>query len=191
MAEIKANLNNLRMAPRKVRLVVNLIRGMSVAQAKNQLAFLVKKPAPLILKLLNSATANAKHNFSLQENNLYIAKILVEAGPTLKRWLPRAMGRATPIMKRTCSVKLVLGELVPTTKKAKRVQKPQVVKAEEALPEKIEKAAEKIEQKLEPEAKPKPAAPARPFGSSGQAKKRYFSRQTFGNIRKIFRRKSI
>ncbi len=184
-------MNNLRMAPRKVRLVANLIKGMSVAQAKNQLAFMVRKPAPLILKLLNSATANAKHNFSLEENNLYIAKILVEAGPTLKRWLPRAMGRATPLRKRTCSVKLVLGELVPTARKPKKIRKPQVIKPGEALPEGVERETEKVEEKSVPSAKPKPVAPARPFGASGQAKKRYFSRQTFGNIRKIFRRKSI
>lgn len=179
------------MAPRKVRLMANLVKGMGVLQAKAQLAFLVRKPAPLILKLINSAVANAKHNFSVEENNLYIAKILVEAGPTLKRWLPRAMGRATAIRKRTCSVKVVLGELVPGAKQAKKTKKPQIVKPEEVLPEGGEKEPEKVEEKPVPEARPKPVLPARPFGASGQAKKRYFSRQTFGNIRKIFRRKSI
>jgi large subunit ribosomal protein L22 len=189
--EIKASLNNLRMAPRKVRLMANLVKGMSVSQAKAQLAFLVRKPASLILKLINSAAANARHNFSVEESNLYIAKILVEAGPTLKRWLPRAMGRATPIRKRTCSVKLVLQELTPGAKQAKKVKKPQIVKPEEILPERPEKKPQMFEEKPVPEAKPKPVLPARPFGASGQAKKRYFSRQTFGNIRKMFRRKSI
>ncbi|TSC53032.1 MAG: 50S ribosomal protein L22 [Parcubacteria group bacterium LiPW_39] len=121
---------------------------------------------------------------------MYIAKILVDSGPTLKRWLPRAMGRATPIMKRTCSIELVLGELVPGTKKAKKTRKPEVLKSEEALPVPPEKVGQ-IEEKPAPEAKPKLVTPARPFGASGQAKKRYFSRQTFGNIRKMFRRKSI
>ncbi len=189
--EIKASLNNLRMAPRKVRLVANLVKGLRVPQAKGQLAFLVKKPAPLILKLLNSAAANAKNNFNVEENNLYIAAILVECGPTLKRWLSRAMGRATPIMKRTCSVKIVLKELIPGSGKHKKTKKPQVFKPGETLPAGIEKEPEQIEEKPEPVAKIKPVSPARPFGASSQSKKRHFSRQTFGNIKKAFRRKSI
>lgn len=187
--EIKASLNNLRISPRKVRLVTDLIKGMTVAQAKAQLGFLVKKPAPLILKLLNSAVANAKQNFDLKEENLYIQKILVEAGPTLKRWMPRAMGRATPILKRTSSIKLILGELEPTVKKAKKVSKPEIVKPGEVLPE-----PEKKEEAVAPEqALPKEKLPsvARPYGASTESKKRIFSRQTFGNIKKMFRRKSI
>jgi large subunit ribosomal protein L22 len=187
--EIKASLNNLRMAPRKVRLVANLIKGMSVPQAKAQLSFLVKKPAPLILKLINSATANAKHNFEIEENNLAIEKILVESGSTFKRWLPRAMGRATPIRKRTCSIKLVLKTLAPIAEKKKKPKKPQIVKPDEILPEAVGQPEEKVE--IETEAKPKGAPPVKPFGVSSQAKKKYFSRQTFGNIKKIFRRKSI
>lgn len=188
--EIKASLNNLRIAPRKIRSVTDLIKGMTATQAKSQLSFLVKKPAPVILKLLNSAVANAKHNFSLSEDNLCIVKILVEPGRSLKRWLPRAMGRATPIMKRTCSVKLVLAEISPTAVKIKRRKKPTVIKAAEALPpapeEKIEQVAEERK-----EEKPKISAFAKPYDTSGQAKKRYFSRQAWGNIKKVFRRKSI
>jgi large subunit ribosomal protein L22 len=187
--EIKASLNNLRMAPRKVRLVANLIKGMNVPQAKAQLAFLVKKPAPLILKLINSAVANAKNNFEIEENNLVIEKIVVESGATLKRWMPRAMGRATPIRKRTCSIKLVLKELTPTKKTKKKVQKPEVVKSDEVLPEAKPVPEEKIEAVTG--MKPKGVPPARPFGASSQSKNRYFSRQTFGNIKKIFRRKSV
>ncbi len=186
--EIKASLNNLRMAPRKVRLTADLIRGMGVLRAKAQLSFLIKKPAPLILKLLNSAVANAKHNFEIEEDNLFVKNIVVESGATLKRWMPRAMGRAAAIRKRTCSIKLVLGEIKAGAKKKKRGQKAKVIKAEEALP-----AAAKKETVQEPpqEIKPKGVPPARPYGSSGQAKQRAFSRQTFGNIKKVFRRKSI
>ena len=68
--EIKASLNNLRMAPRKVRLVANLVKGKSAVEAKNQLRFLIKKPAPILLKILNSALANAKNSFNLKEENL-------------------------------------------------------------------------------------------------------------------------
>jgi len=192
MAEIKASLNNLRVASRKVRLVTALVKGKPVSQAKAQPTFLIKKPAPLVLKLLNSAVANAKHNFSIQENNLFIKNIVVEEGQTLKRWMPRAMGRAYPIMKRTCSVKLVLAEFVPTAKLAKKSANPQVVKEEEAIQSTaapVAKIETKDEGKVE-EAK-KGHLPPKPYGASGQAKSRRFSRQTFGNIKKVFRRKSI
>jgi len=187
--EIKASLNNLRVSPRKIRLVVNLVRGKSVPQAKTQLSFLTKKPAPLILKLVNSAVANAKKNFGVEkEDNLYIKTIIVEAGASLKRWLPRAMGRATPIMKRTCSVKLVLDEFEPSTKKVRKARKPEVVRPEEVLPA-VEQEIKEIV--TASEVKPKDIVPQKPYGSTGQAKKRHFARQTFGNIRKMFRRKSI
>ncbi len=182
-------MNNLRISPRKARLITSLIKGMTVVQAKAQLAFLIKKPAPLVLKLLNSAVANAKHNFDLKEDNLYVQKILVEAGPSLKRWLPRAMGRATPILKRTCSIKITLAELEPTAKKARKKSRPEIVKAEEisAAPEQpVEKLAEEKEEK-----KTRTPLSARPYGASSESKKRFFSRQTFGNIKKMFRRKSI
>jgi large subunit ribosomal protein L22 len=190
MTEIKASLNNLRIAPRKVKLVADLVRGKSLPDAKNQLRFLTRKPAPLILKLLESAAANAKQNFNLaDENNLRIATILVEAGPTLKRWLPRAMGRATPIMKRTCSVKLSLETVKGTKVKKAKISKPQVMTPEEVLAG--SQQAESQPTATETEAKQKPVLPARPYGASGQAKKRHFSRQTFGNLKKVFRRKSI
>ncbi len=191
MAEIKANLNKIRMSPRKVKLVVDLIRGKTLTEAKNQLRFLVKKPAPLILKLLESAGANAKHNFNINdEDSLKISKIIVEAGPTLKRWIPRAMGRATPIRKRTCSVKMVLQTTEKIKEEKKRmVSKPEVLSAEEVAGDSKEKSEQIAEEKNDINAKK--VLPARPYGASSQAKKRNFSRQSFGNIKKIFRRKSI
>lgn len=189
--QVTAKLNNLRMAPRKVRLVVNLIKGMDVKTARGQLQFMDKKAASLILKLLNSGLANAKHNFNLEENNFYIAKLVVEAGPSLKRWLPRAMGRATPILKRTCAISLVLDEKTPThiSKAAKAKKK------EEAKKEEVKAVVEKEEtiSAFEPQAetRPKPGFVAKPYGASSESKKRFFSRQTFGNIKRVFRRKSI
>ncbi len=177
------------MSPRKVRLVTNLIKGMGAPQAQAQLSFLVKKPAPLILKLLKSAVANAKNNFELSEDNLYIKQILVEVGPSLKRWLPRAMGRATPILKRTSSIKLVLDERTVTAKKVKKPSKPEIVK-----PEDVSVAPEQKTEKIETEkseVKTKTPPPVKPFGASSQSKEKNFSRQTFGNIKKMFRRKSI
>lgn len=109
--KVKAHLKNLRISPRKVRLVADLIRGLEVSEAKAQLSFLIKRSSLPLLKLLNSAIANAKHNFKLDENNLYIAEIFVNEGPTLKRIMPRAMGRAFQIRKRTSHVTIVLEEI--------------------------------------------------------------------------------
>ncbi len=108
--KITASLNNFRMSPRKTRLVVDLVRGMNVNQAKIQLNFLNKKAAQPILKLLNSAIANAKNNFKLNENNLYISEIFVNEGRTLKRWRARAMGRSASIKKRTSNIEIALEE---------------------------------------------------------------------------------
>jgi large subunit ribosomal protein L22 len=185
--EIKATLNNFRMAPRKVRLAANLIKNMPVAQARAQLMFLVRKPAPFLLKLLNSAAANAKNNFNIKEENLFVKSILVEGGPTLKRWLPRAQGRATPLRKRTCSVKLFLAELKPSAKKAKKTKKPEVVKEGEFLPEPIDGSGERPE---EQRAGLKPKIVSKGFSPLGQEKK-HAPRQSMGNLKKIFRRKSI
>lgn len=110
MAEIKAELNYLRIAPRKVRVAVDLIRGKSVAEAENQLRFLTKRSSAPLLKLLKSAVANAEHNFNLKKENLRISKITVDGGPVLKRMRPRAFGRAFQILKRTSHVSFILVE---------------------------------------------------------------------------------
>ncbi len=183
--EVKASLNNIRIASRKVRLVTNLVKGMPATAAQAQLAFLVKKPAPMILKLLNSACANAKNNFSIEKDNLFVKKITVDEGPTLKRWMPRAQGRATPIMKRTCSVNLVLEELVPGKGKAKKVEKPEVVKPEEVLPE-AEQKKEKPKEKPSIKAKGEKKA-----FNDGQNNRKPASRQSAKGIKKIFQRKSV
>lgn len=186
--QVTAKLNNLRITSRKVRQVTNLVRGMGVKNATAQLKFMSKKSAPLVFKLLNSAISNAKHDFNLNEENLYISKLVVEAGPSLKRWLPRAMGRATPLLKRTCSIILVLDERIPTKKVSKRkIDKPEI-RAGSQVVEQEEKITAVPEEK---EIMAMPTAPQKPYGASSKSKKRFFSRQTFGNIKKVFRRKSI
>lgn len=107
--EITAKLRYYRVSPRKVRLAADLIRGKKVPEAMIQLKFLKNKSAPIIAKLLRSAVSNAKNNFKIkEEKNLYIKKIAVDEGPTLKRYMPRARGRATMIRKRTSHITLVL-----------------------------------------------------------------------------------
>lgn len=111
--EIKASLKYFRMAPRKVRLVSDLIRGMDTEKAKAQLQFSKKRAAKILFKLLNSAIANAKGNFDFSEEkikNLYIKRVIVDEGPKLKRWMPVARGSAHEIQKKTSHITLVLDE---------------------------------------------------------------------------------
>lgn len=108
--EVKVALRNLRTAPRKVRLVADLVRGKDALEAVSLLSFTVKKSSEPILKLLNSALAAAKNDLKLEEGNLFISEIRVDEGPKLKRWHPMSRGRAYPIMKRTSNVILMLSE---------------------------------------------------------------------------------
>lgn len=146
--EVKAQLKYYRVAPRKVRLVTDVIRGISARGAVNQLKALNKKSAVDILKLLNSAISNATNNFSLEKDNLFVKKVFVNQGPALKRWMPMAHGRAGRILKFTSHITIVLDEYKPTDeskikkvvkKSSKKDSKKEVV-AEENGVEKIIKA---------------------------------------------------
>ena len=108
--DVKASLRHLRMAPRKVRLIVDLVRGLPVAEAELRLKFNQRAAARPVLKLLNSAVANAEHNFKLNKADLRIKTITADGGPTLKRMMPRAMGRGTTIRKRLTHINLVLSD---------------------------------------------------------------------------------
>ncbi len=112
--EIKAKAKFIRMSPRKIRLVVDVVRGLEVKKALNQLNFNQKWAAEPVAKLINSAIANATNNFNLDENNLYIKEVKVNEGPSLKRWTPKAHGRATQILKKTSHIDLTLGEIKET-----------------------------------------------------------------------------
>ena len=118
--EIRAKGKNIRISPRKIRLVANLIKGLPVEQARIQLEFNRKIASKILIKLLDSAVANAVENFNASKDNLLVKSITVDGGSTLKRWMPRAHGRATPIRKRTSHVNLVLSEIVASGKLAKK-----------------------------------------------------------------------
>ncbi len=96
------------MSARKVRLVADLVRGMDASAALDQLRFVVKHAKEPIEKTLRAALANAEHNFHLEKANLMIGKITVDQGASLKRWRPRAFGRAAPIAKHSCHITIVL-----------------------------------------------------------------------------------
>lgn len=109
-----AKLNYLRTAPRKVRMVADMIRGKDVETARTLLRFSLKKSIGPMEKLLNSAIANAKNDFDLDEKDLVISKITVDEGPKLKRWRPRSRGRAMPIQKKTSHITIVLSTVKPS-----------------------------------------------------------------------------
>ena len=104
-----AKLNYLHIAPRKVRLIANTLKGLSVKEAEAQLLLRVQRSAKPLLKLIRSAVANAK-NKKLDINRLVVSSVLVNGGPMLKRFLPRAQGRATPIHKKMSHIVLTLSE---------------------------------------------------------------------------------
>jgi len=99
----------IRMSPTKARQVVDLIRGRHVNEARQRLAFTQRGATLPVRKVLESAIANAEHNRALPADELVVARAWVDEGPTLRRFRPRAMGRATRIRKRTCHISVVVG----------------------------------------------------------------------------------
>ncbi len=124
------------MSPRKVRLVVDAVRGLPVAAAVTRLEFMKKDAALPVLKLIKSAMANAEHNFHLQKDDLIVKTITADGGPTLKRSRARAFGRAAPIRKRTTHINVILASkedvslkaAVAKTEKAKAAPKKRATK---------------------------------------------------------------
>lgn len=180
--KIKASLKYLRISPRKVRLITNLIKGMNVEEAKIRLQLLIQRASRPLLKLLNSAVASAKHDFDIEEKNLYISKIITNEGPTFKRSRARARGIAFPIMKRTSHVILELEEKVPLKKRPAK-KKPKV--APEKTPETpTKKISETLEKPKIPEKKPQI--------KKKPEKKDFLGKERLKQIgKRIFRRKSM
>ncbi len=118
MNEAKATLSDYRQSPRKVRVVADLVRGKSAADAAAMLSFVPKRASLPIQKLLNSAIANAK-NLSIPLENLVVKEIAVDGGKILYRRLPMSRGRAFTMRKRTSHVTLTLAEKIPKAKKSK------------------------------------------------------------------------
>lgn len=106
----RASVNGFRMSPQKARLVVDLVRGKQVEQAQQILMFMPKKAAVITLKALNSALANAKDLKNVDIDKLWVTGAFVGEGITLKRFMPRAQGRATPIMKKSSHITIELGQ---------------------------------------------------------------------------------
>jgi large subunit ribosomal protein L22 len=108
--EVKAVAKYVRVSPTKVRKVARAVKGKSVEEALNALGFMPQRSAHVLGKIIRSALANAEQKPNIEVDNLSIANILVNQGPSLKRFRPRAMGRATRILKRTSHITVVLAE---------------------------------------------------------------------------------
>ena len=108
--EVKASLINARVGAQKARLVVDLVRGKNVNEAIKTLTFLNKKSALMVKKLIESAIANAEYKKTMDVDNLFVKTITVDQGPVLKRFRPRAQGRAFGVRKKTSHINVVLEE---------------------------------------------------------------------------------
>ncbi len=188
-----AQLNNFKISPRKVRLVAEAIKGLDVSDALVQLNNLVKRSSPDVEKLLKSAIANAENNFGLDSDNLYVLDIQVGEGYRMKRWLPRAFGRASQLIKRTSKVTLTLAERVEGKNRKSKEQMAKEKKEREEKKKKLEKEIQDERDKLEKEkpetAKTTGAKSEIPF----REKKNEDDQKRSGGkgwMKKIFQRKS-
>lgn len=172
--QVKAKLNYLRIAPRKVRLVADMIRRKKIEEAQAILNFTIKRASQPLLKLLNSAIANAKN---IDSKNLYISKITVNEGPKLKRWRAGARGRAFPIQKKTSHITLILEEIKP----AKKTEKKKAVK-EETKHEALKAGPSSGKEKKETPEFRKPKLREKAETPKPESR---------GGIRRMFRRKSF
>lgn len=108
--DVKASAKTVRVTTRKAKLVLDLIRGKDVKEATAILTFIPNKAARITKKVVKSACANATHNFQMDEEKLYVKACYADEGITMKRYMPRAKGSASPIMKRTSHITVVVAE---------------------------------------------------------------------------------
>lgn len=132
--EAQAIVRGLKGSVQKAQLVLDLIRGKPVAQAINELSFCNKRLAPLAKKVLLSAIANAEHNHQLNVDRLIVARAFAEKGAVLKRFNPRARGRAAPIHKHNCGLTIVVAEQAPALAKAEKPGAAKAAKPAETTP---------------------------------------------------------
>jgi len=157
--EVRAAAKWVRITPRKARLVVEHIRGRSVPEARTMLAFSERAAAREIDKLLRSAVANAEANHNLIGDDLVVKTAYVDEGPTIKRWRPRARGRAAQIRKHMCHITITLGPAsTATVTRAPEPEAPAEEKPKRTPRRKAAQAAPKAKAETKPEAEKKPAA---------------------------------
>ncbi len=181
---INVKLKYLRIAPRKVRLVADLIRGKKLEEAQTILNFTIKKASNPLLKLLKQAGANAQNNFQIEPSNLFISKIMVNEGPKYKKWEPRARGQAYEIQEKTSHIEIIFDEIVKEAKKKRGLpvkEQASVVKEDKSsFPPSVVKEA------LKPETEEKISKPEK---MKTRPEKEMARPRTVKGLRKIFQRK--
>ncbi len=183
---VTASAQGLRISPRKMRLVTNLVKNMPVAEAITQLEFTNKKAGEFLSKLLKSAVANAQNNHSLQPDDLYVKTITCDMGTTMKRYFPRARGSAFIIRRKLSNVNVVLEER--KVKKAKKsrlsnlLKRTKTDKAEAAGESSVGQPEQITETTVEIANQVKPAQPVKSHEqvkmNKVQQKRRLFNRKT-------------
>ncbi|HHE76890.1 MAG TPA: 50S ribosomal protein L22, partial [Candidatus Parcubacteria bacterium] len=172
----------------KARLVVDLVRRKRVDEAERILELTVKRAAKPVAKLLKTAVADARNNFHIEPDNLYISKIFVDEGPKYKRWRPRSRGMANEIIKRTSRITLVLREIEDKNKaKDLKVESGKIkeIKKEDIALKRKRKKDEKSEKTADKEANKRPAR-LKPETETTKIKPK-----KTGAFKKIFRRKAV
>lgn len=189
--KVIASLNNLRTSPRKVRLVTNSIVGMNASTALVQLKHIAKKTSDPVEKLLNSALANAENNFGLDKENMFVSSILVGEGAKLKRWLPRAQGRATLILKRTSHIKMEIEEKIEgKNRKSKQELEKKRIENEKANAKMMQDEIEAMENAEKNKEKAEVASEKKTVKKASAKKETVKKGQDSGFLKKVFQRKS-
>lgn len=193
--QVKAKLNNLRISPRKVRLVADLIRGLDVNDALSQIEASYKRGSLPMKKLILSATGNGENNLGIDRDNLYVFSVLVDAGPSLKRWMPKAYGRASQILKRTSQVEIILEERVEgkgrksqeELEEARKKRMEEKIKREKAIRKEVEEKEASAKDKKEISAK----VSEKNKEKTAEKSKAFEEKKGKGWASRIFRRKSM
>lgn len=180
--QVRARLKNFRMSSKKARKVADLVRGKKTDEAFDQLIHLKNKLSAPLVKLINSAIFNGANNFGISKKNLYIEEIKVDEGPVMKRWMPRAHGRAYPIFKRSSHIELILNEIEEGKDRVKVEKK----EAKTVSYKELKKVMEDADKVLKN--KGKKAAKGKANKNDKSADK---AKTTKGKVSKFFRRKSI
>ncbi len=189
--EFRAHLKNVHMSPRKMRLVRSVIRGQAADAAAMQLRFMPGKASGIVLKVLKSAMANARHNFDADEKALVVGDLIINEGLVMKRWRPVSKGMAHPILKRTSHVTVILEERGAVG--AKKVQGKKTEIADITADEHIHDHAHVEEEELSQEvAEPTAEAEQKPnLDKKQQAYLKQKMKQGGGSRAKSHRRKSM
>jgi len=191
--QVKANLNNLRISPRKVRLIADLVRGLDVEDALNQIEASYKRGSLPMKKLIESAISNGENNLGINRSNMYVFSVLIDAGPSLKRWMPKAYGRASQIFKRTTQVEVTLEERVEGKGRKSQEELEELRKKRIEAKMKREKEIRKEVAEKEAEAKDKKSTKTSEKNKEKTAEKgkAFEEKKGKGWASRIFRRKSM